>query len=123
MAAAILIAVGRDRVIPSLVLAETDYPLRTRVSVPSARLLLGAVASVEHSAAYMTIELLRRATEIDEQDGDLDLGFADASVMAVTARDHAPVMTFDFEDFRGPLPTRAPGRSSVDESRYLESIR
>lgn len=123
LAAAIVIAAGRDLVIPSLVLAETDYLLRTRVGLRSARLLLGAISSGQHSVAYMTIELLRRAVEIDGQYGDLDLGLTDASVMAVAEREHAPVLTFDFEDFRAAPSDSGPWALVVDESRYLDSIR
>jgi uncharacterized protein len=123
LAAAIVIAAGRDLVIPIPVLAETDYLLRTRVGVRSARLLLGAVASGQHSVAYMTIALLRRATEIDGQYGDLDLGLTDASVMAVAEREQAPVLTFDFGDFRAAPSDSGPWTLVVDEARYLDSIR
>jgi predicted nucleic acid-binding protein len=122
LAAALVIAAGRDLVIPSLVLAETDYLLRTRVGLQSARLLLGAVASGQHSVAYMTIELLRRATEIDGKYADLDLGLTDGSVMAVAEREHAPVLTFDFEDFRAAPSDSGPWALVVDESRYLDSL-
>lgn len=123
LAAAIVIASGRDLVIPTLVLAEADHLLRTRVGVQSARLLLGAVTSGQHAVAYMTIELLRRATEIDVQYGDLDLGLTDASVMAVAEREDAPVLTFDFEDFRAVPSASGPWELVVDESRYLDSVR
>lgn len=121
LAAAIVIAAGRDLVIPSVVLVETDYLLRSRVGVESARLFLGAVASAQHSVAYLTIELLRRATDIDAQYADLDLGLADASVMAIAERENAPVLTFDFEDFRAAPSESGPWALVVDEARYLDS--
>lgn len=121
LAAAIVIAAGRDLVIPSVVLVETDYLLRSRVGVESARLFLGAVASAQHSVAYLTIELLRRAADIDAQYADLDLGLADASVMAIAERENAPVLTFDFEDFRAAPSESGPWALVVDEARYLDS--
>lgn len=120
--AGVRIAAGRDLVIPSLVLAETDDLLRTRVGLQSARLFLGAVASGQHSVAYMTIELLRRATDIDGKYADLDLGLTDGSVMAVAEREQAPVLTFDFEDFRAAPSDSDPWALVVDESRYLDSL-
>lgn len=89
--------------------------------VQSARLFLRAVASAQHSVAYLTIELLRRAADIDAQYADLDLGLTDAAVMAVAEREHAPVLTFDFEDFRAAPSESGPWALVVDESRYLES--
>lgn len=121
LAAAIVIAAGRDLVIPSVVLAETDYLLRARVGAESARLFLRAVASAQHSVAYLTIELLRRATDIDAHYADLDLGLTDAAVMAVAQREHAPVLTFDFEDFRAAPSESGPWELVVDEARYLDS--
>lgn len=121
LAAAVVIAAGRDLVIPSVVLVETDYLLRSRVGAESARLFLGAVASAHHSVAYLTIELLRRATDIDAQYADLDLGLADASVMAIAERENAPVLTFDFEDFRAAPSESGPWALVVDEARYLDS--
>ncbi len=121
LAAAIVIAAGRDLVIPSFVLAETDYLLRSRVGIETARMFLRAVASAQHSVAYMTIELLRRAADIDARYADLDLGLADASVMAVAEREDAPVLTFDFEDFRAAPSDAGPWPLVVDESRYHDS--
>lgn len=82
LAAAIVIAAGRNLVIPTPVLAE-----------------------------------------IDDQYGDLDLGLTDASVMAVAEREQAPVLTFDFEDFRAAPSDSGPWTLVVDEARYLDSIR
>lgn len=121
LAAAIVIAAGRDLVIPSMVLAETDYLLRSRVGLESAWLFLRAVASGQHSVAYMTAELVRRAIGIDLRYADLDLGLTDASVMAVAEREQAPVFTFDFEDFRAAPSDKGPWALVVDESRYIDS--
>lgn len=73
--------------------------------------------------AYLTPQLLRRATEIDQRFGALDLGLTDAAVMAIAEREHTPVLTFDFEDFRAAPSEHGPWRLVVDESRYHDSIR
>lgn len=123
MAAAFVIELGRDLVIPSLVLVETDHLLRTRVGVRSTRSLLRAIAAGEHTVAYMTPDLLRRAVEIDEHFEDLDLGLTDGAVMAIAEREQAPVLTFDFEDFRAAPSDAGPWQLVLDESRYRDSIR
>ncbi len=123
LAAALVVELGRDLIIPSPVLVETDYLLRTRVGFGSARLLLRAVAAGEHSVAYLTPELLRRVVELDEQFNGLDLGFADAAVMAIAEPEQTPVLTFDFEDFRAAPSAQGPWRLIVDESRHHNSIR
>jgi uncharacterized protein len=123
LAAALVIELGRDLVIPSPVLVEADHLLRARVGVRSARSLLRAVASGQHTVAYLTPNLLRRATEIDERFDALDLGFTDAAVMAVAERENSPVLTFDFEDFRASPSEQGPWWLVVDEARYQDSIR
>jgi uncharacterized protein len=123
LAAVLVVEMGRDLVIPSFVLVEADYLLRTRVGVRSARSLLRAVAAGEHTVAYMTPDLLRRAADIDERFDELDLGLTDAAVMAIAEREQAPVLTFDFEDFRAAPSDAGPWQLVIDESRYRDSIR
>lgn len=123
LAAALVIELGRDLVIPSPVLVEADRLLRARVGVRSARSLLRAVAAGEHRVAYLTPKLLRRATEIDERFDALDLGFTDAAVMAVAEREDSPVLTFDVEDFRAAPSEQGLWLLVVDESRYQDSTR
>jgi uncharacterized protein len=115
LAAALVTELGRDLIIPSPVLVEVDHLLRARVAVESARSLLRAVVAGEHTVAYLTPELLRRATEIDERFEALDLGFTDAAVMAVAEREQVPVLTFDFEDFRAAPSEQGPWRLIVQE--------
>ena len=123
LAAALVIELGRDLVIPSPVLVEADRLLRARVGARSARSLLRAVAAGEHRVAYLTPKLLRRATEIDERFDALDLGFTDAAVMAVAEREDSPVLTFDVEDFRAAPSEQGLWLLVVDESRYQDSTR
>lgn len=123
LAAALVIELGRDLLIPSPVLVETDYLLRTRVGASSARSFLETVAAGLHTVAYLTPELLRLAVQIDRHYEALDLGLADAAVMAIAEREQTPVLTFDFEDFRAAPSSQGPWQLVVDESRYHDSTR
>lgn len=109
---------GRRLLIPDLVLVEVDQLLRARVSNGAARTFLAAIAAGEHTVAFLSPALLRRAVEIDAHFADLDLGLVDAAVMAVAERHTLPVLTFDFEHFRAAPPARGFWRLVVDEHRY-----
>lgn len=121
LAAALVTALGRDLVVPDPVIVETDHLLRSRVGTRSARLFLSALVDGEHQVGYLTPALLRRAAEIDERFADLDLGIADASVMAYAERHRLPILTFDFQHFRATRPHRGFWRLVVDEARYQEA--
>ncbi|MGI8574982.1 MAG: type II toxin-antitoxin system VapC family toxin [Egibacteraceae bacterium] len=118
LAAALIVALGRNLLIPSPVLVETDHLLRARVGERSARLFLRSVAAGAHGVSYLTPDLLRDAVRIDLHFAALDLGFTDASVMAVAEREGVPILTFDFEDFRAAPSQRGPWELVVDERRY-----
>jgi predicted nucleic acid-binding protein len=121
LAARIVGRLGHDLVVPDPVAVEVDHLLRARRDSVAARLFLGALADGEHSLAFLTPGLLRRAVEIDAQYADLDLGLADASVMAIAERHDLPVLTFDFEHFRATQPARGHWRLVVDESQYADA--
>lgn len=123
LAAALVTEIGRDLVVLDPVIVETDHLLRARVNSSAARLFLESLVQGEHRAAFLTPALLRRATEIDRRYGDLELGIADASVMAYAERHHLPILTFDFEHFRATKPAHGYWRLVVDEARYREAIR
>jgi uncharacterized protein len=122
LAAELVTRLGRDLVIPEVVIVEADQLLRSRVGGHAARLFLAALAAEEHSVAFLTPALLRRATEIDARFADLDLGFTDAAVMALAERHDHPILTFDFEHFRAAPPPHGYWRLIVDESRYAEAV-
>lgn len=121
LAAELVTHVGRDLLVPEPVIVEVDQLLRARVGGHAARSFLDALAAGEHRVAFLTAGLLRRAVEIDARFADLDLGFADAAVMAVAERQRLPILTFDFEDFRAAPPARGFWRLVVDESRFAEA--
>ena len=112
---------GRELVVPGPVLVEVDQLLRARVGAHSARLFLDALAAGEHTVAFLSARLMRRAIEIDARFADLDLGVVDGSVMAMAERMQAPILTFDFEHFRATRPTRGFWRLVVDEGRYADA--
>jgi len=121
LAAALVTELGRDLTIPDPVIVEVDHLLRARVGSNAARAFLAALRDGEHQVGYLTPALLGRACEIDERFADLDLGFADASVMAFAERHRAPILTFDFEHFRATKPVRGFWRLVVDEQRYADA--
>jgi predicted nucleic acid-binding protein len=84
---AALITETRERlVIPAPILAEIDHWCRKRLSVDA---FLGLLADVEHGA-YAIVDLrpaeYRRAAELCDRYRDSDVGFVDASVLAVVER-------------------------------------
>lgn len=123
LAAALITRLGRDLVVPEPVVVETDQLLRARVHRQAARLFLSSLARGEHSVAFLTHALLRRAVEIDARYADVDLGFTDAAVMAYAERYDLPILTFDFDDFRATAPRGGHWRLVVDEHRYDEATK
>ena len=124
LATALVSELGSEVLIPLPVVVEVDQLLRSRVTDHAARMFLAAVSAGEHSVAYVTPGLLRRAVEIDAQFADLQLGFVDAAVMAVAEREELPILTFDFRDFRAAPPERHRAWPLIiDEERYARAVR
>lgn len=121
IAAALVIELGRDLVIPEPVLVEVDHLVRRHVGAAVARSLLASIVSAAFGVHFSSPGLLRRAVEIDAQYADLDLGYADATVMALAERENLPVLTFDFEHFRATRPEGGFWRLLVDEHQYAEA--
>ncbi len=121
LAATLVSELGRDLIIPDLVVVEVDQLLRARVSKAAALAFLAALSAGEHEVAFLSQGLLGRAFEIDSRFSELDLGLVDASVMAYAERHELPILTFDFEDFRAAPPESGYWRLVIDESRYAEA--
>ncbi|HEU0305103.1 MAG TPA: PIN domain-containing protein [Gaiellaceae bacterium] len=122
LARSIVVRLGRGLVVPDTVAVEVDYFVRTRLRAASARLFLQSLADGALSVAFLTPGLLRRAAEIDEQYADLDLGFVDASVMAIAERHDLPILTFDYEHFRATRPAQGHWRLVVDEETFAAAV-
>lgn len=122
LAVALVTELGRDLLVPSPVLVEVDHLLRSRIGPSAARAFLAAMVSGEHTVVFSSPGLFRAAVAIDRRFADLDLGLADASVMALAEREGLPVLTFDFEDFRATTPSTGYWRLVVDETRYRDAL-
>lgn len=112
---------GRNLLVPEPVIVEVDQLLRGRVGSKSARLFLEALVVGEHTVAYTSATVVRRAVELDTRFAALSLGFVDGAVMAIAERLRLPILTFDFEHFRATRPARGFWRLVVDEARYAEA--
>lgn len=123
LATALVAELGRDLLVPTPVLVETDQLLRSRSGGIAARAFLDSMVSGVHAIAFLTPGLIRRAAEFDSRFADLGLGLADASVMAIAERHRLPILTFDFEDFRATKPKRGHWRLVVDEARYAAATK
>lgn len=123
LAAALVTELGRSLLVPEAVIVEVDQLLRSRVHASVARLFLAALADGEHTVVTGSPGTLRRAAAIDAQFADLSLGYTDATVMAIAERDHLPILTFDFQHFRGTHPTDGHWQLVIDEHRYQQHAR
>jgi hypothetical protein len=121
LAAGLLATLGRGALIPEPVLVECDHLLRARIHAKAARAFLDAVSRGEHQVIFLSPALLRRAVQIDARYADLDLGLADATVMACAERLGVRIFTFDFRNFRATAPEHGSWRLLIDESRYREA--
>ena len=89
------------RCVSPFVLAELDYLVSTRVSREVARRLLVEVAGGAYQLEPFTSADVKRAIEIMDKFGDLDIGIADASVVVIAERYGVrDVLTLDERHFR-----------------------
>ena len=119
LAVRLVAAAGRDLIVPDPVVVEVDWMLRDRVGPATARLFLDALVDGAWQRAQLSPSLFAAAREIDREHADLDLGFVDASVMAVARATDSAILTFDFTHFRAATPKRGrPWRLMIDEAEY-----
>lgn len=124
LAGALLAAGGRDIGVPDPVIVELDYLLRARLGARAARAFLEDLAAGVHTRLQLTAGVFGRAVEIDSRYADLDLGLVDAAVMAVAEEHDAPILTFDFTDFRAAPPLGGGSwRLVVSEAEYRREVR
>lgn len=92
--------VGEDLVVPVCVLVEIDYWVRKLLDPEVWQVLVEDVASGAYRLEPLRVEDLERASELERQYGDLDLGLVDASVIALCERlGETKVATLDHRDF------------------------
>jgi predicted nucleic acid-binding protein len=122
VAAAAVVALGRDLVVLDAVAVETDQFLRRRLGPGPARRFLADLVRGEHSLAFLTPGLIERAAAIDARYADLGLGLVDTSVMAYAERHDLPILTFDFRDFRATESERGPWRLVLTEEQLQRAM-
>ena len=118
LAAALVSRLGRELMVPDVVLVEVDQLLRARVHQSAALTFLRSMANGDHQIVFLSQGLLKHAVDIDAKYSDLELGLVDACVMAYAERHDLPVLTFDFADFRAAPPESGYWRLVVDEGRF-----
>jgi predicted nucleic acid-binding protein len=119
LALSLVMAAGRDLIIPDPVVTEVDWMVRDRGGLEPARRLLNALVAGAYQRATLSPSLFAAACAIDRTYADLDLGLVDASVMAVAAATDSVILTFDFAHFRAAPQARGRAwRLMVDEAEY-----
>jgi hypothetical protein len=99
-------------VVPALILAELDYLLREHLGVDAELDFLDGVLSGAYTLEPPTREDLLRCRELIARHRSLDLGLADAAVIAAAERLQVyRILTIDGTDFRAVRPKR--GRAFV----------
>jgi hypothetical protein len=91
--------------IPSPVLVEVDYWVRTRLSVGVFVALLEDIRQGAFRVENLQLEDYQRARDLCDRYADADLGFVDAAVLAVVERLGEPKLaTLDQRHFRMVRP-------------------
>jgi predicted nucleic acid-binding protein len=87
--------------VPAVLLAEVDYLLREYLGIDAELDFLASLADGAFVLEHFLPPDLARARELVEQYRSLDLGLADAVVVATAERLHVPtILTVDERDFR-----------------------
>jgi predicted nucleic acid-binding protein len=96
-----LAAVQGPVIVPCVLLCEVDYLLREFLGVDAELDFLGSLEDGAFLLEPFTEADLARARELVERYRDLDLGLADAAVVATAERLHTvTILTVDERDFR-----------------------
>lgn len=97
--------------VPEAILGELDYLLRAWLGVDAELAFLASLRQGAFRLESLTPEDLRRCDELLRKYRDLDLGLADASVIAVAERlGITTILTLDERDFRAVAPVTGPFR-------------
>src|SRR5579884_1085963 len=92
-------------VIPAPVTAEVDYLLGKRINRAARLAFLDDLKNGAFTAACLDADDYARIAELEAHYADLDIGLADASVVALAARFNTRrVLTFDQRHFRALRP-------------------
>lgn len=95
--------------VPITVVPEADYLIATRLGVSVELTLLRAIAAGEFRLEPVTNADLVRCVELIERYADSDIGFVDASLVAVAERlQVVRILTLDHRHFRMFRPRHCP---------------
>jgi len=95
-----------DLVVPSCVLVEVDYWARKILGPAAWDIFVDDITSGAYRLESLTVDDLRRASDLERQYQDLDLGLVDASVIALCERlGETKVATLDRRDFSVVRPS------------------
>jgi predicted nucleic acid-binding protein len=112
--AAVRVAVEKESgpiVLPAAILAELDYLLRTKLGATAEARLLEGIVNGSLSVEPFTVADAARCRELLAKYEDLDLGLADASVVATAERlGVLRILSVDERDFR---PIRTTGGKAL----------
>jgi hypothetical protein len=98
--------VREDLVVPTSVLVEIDYWTHKLLGQESWEVFVEDVASGVYRLEQLTVDDLVRASELERQYAELDLGLVDASVIALCERlGETKVATLDRRDFSVVRPS------------------
>ena len=103
---AMIESVREDLVVPTCVLVEVDYWTRKLLGAESWDVFVEDIAAGAYRLEPLTVDDLERASDLERQYFDLDLGLVDASVIALCERLGEPkVATLDRRDFSVVRPS------------------
>lgn len=101
-------------VVPVAILSELDYLLNEFLGVPAELDFLDGVLSGHFTMEAFSEDDLRRCRELIEQYHDLNLGLADAAVVATAERlNVSRILTVDERHFRAVKPRIRKGHFSL----------
>jgi predicted nucleic acid-binding protein len=98
-----------DLLVPVTVLPEADYLISIRVNAKVALGVIAGIADGDFRLEQVTAADLARCVELMRQYSDSDIGFVDASIVALAERLHVTrVLTLDRRHFGQIRPRHAP---------------
>jgi uncharacterized protein len=104
----------RPHVVAEPVLVEVDYWIRKLLDVSALDAFVSDIIAGRYELASLDADDLARVVELESRYADADLGFVDASIVAVCERlDIAAVATFDHRDFSIIRPRHRPSLDIV----------
>ena len=99
---------ARGLILPAPVIPEADYLLGRRLGPTSRRTFYRGIVEGHYFVADLARQSYARAAAIDEQFADLDLGFVDAAIVALSEAMKVPRIATTNRRHFDPLAARFP---------------